>query len=41
LIPDDDPEQQIHQLPEQLDEMEPSSDEVCHFHYYLNLKIIN
>ncbi len=29
-IPDDDPEQQIHQLPEKLDEMEPSSDEVYH-----------
>ncbi len=28
-IPDDDPEQQVHQLPEQLDEMEPLSDEVC------------
>jgi hypothetical protein len=27
-IPDDDPEQQVHQLPEQLAEMEPLSDEV-------------
>ncbi len=30
-IPDDDPEQQIHQIPEQLAEMEPLSDEVCHW----------
>ena len=26
-IPDDDPEQEIHQLPEHLEEMEPNSDE--------------
>ncbi len=30
-IPDDDPEQQIHQIPEQLAEMEPLSDEVCYW----------
>ena len=28
MIPDDDPEQGIHQLPEHLAEMEPQSDEV-------------
>ena len=32
-IPDDDPEQQIHQLPEQLEEMDLPSDEVYHFKY--------
>lgn len=30
-IPDDDPEQQIHQLPEQLEEMDLPSDEVNSF----------
>lgn len=30
-IPDDDPEQQAHQLPEQLAEMESLSDDVCLF----------
>jgi hypothetical protein len=34
-IPDDDPEQQHHQLPEQLEEMEPLSDEVLSSHLFL------
>lgn len=38
-IPDDDPENQIHQLPEELAEMEPFSDEV--YHSILYFKLIN
>lgn len=33
-IPDDDPEQQVHQLPEQLEEMDIPSDEVKLFEYF-------
>ena len=33
-IPDDDPEQEIHQLPEQLEEMDVFSDEVEIFEYF-------
>ena len=42
-IPDDDPEQEVHQLPEHLEEMEPLSDEeqdqvkafLSHFAFFL------
>jgi hypothetical protein len=37
-IPDDDPEQQVHQLPEQLAEMEPLSDEVFYQKFLLKEK---